>query len=254
MTVSDGDLSDTDTVTITVEADNDAPTAEAGTNQTVDEGDLVTLSGSGTDPENDTLSYSWRQTSGKTVTLSSTGVAAPTFTAPNLGANEDLVFELTVSDGDLSGTDTVTITIEADNDAPTAEAGDNKTVAGEAAVALSGSGTDPENDTLSYSWRQTGGSPSVSLTGSTTQTPLVHRPKSQHGADVHVDGQRRGLERQRYGHHHRPRRQHRPHRRSRPQADGGRRNLGHPQRQRHSPSAEAPDLLVGVSSAAPMSR
>ena len=177
LTVSDGSVSGTATVTITIEADNDAPTAEAGNNQTVDEGDTVTLSGSGTDPENDTLTYSWRQTSGKTVTLSSTGVAAPTFTAPNLGANEDLVFELTVSDGDLSGTDTVTITIEADNDAPTAEAGDNKTVAGEAAVALSGSGTDPENDTLSYSWRQTGGSPSVSLTGSTTQTPSFIAPK-----------------------------------------------------------------------------
>ena len=177
LTVSDGSLSGTDTVTITVEADNDAPTAEAGNNQTVDEGDTVTLSGSGTDPENDTLSYSWRQTSGTTVTLSSTGVAAPTFTAPNLGANEDLVFELTVSDGSLSGTDTVTITVEADNDAPTAEAGNNQTVAGEAVVSLSGSGTDPENDTLTYSWRQTGGSPSVSLTGSTTQTASFIAPK-----------------------------------------------------------------------------
>ena len=177
LTVSDGDLSGTDTVTITVQGDNDAPTAEAGPKQTVDEGTLVSLSGSGTHPQQKRLTYSWRQLSGTDVTLSSTGVVAPTFTAPNLGANEDLVFELTVSDDRLSGTDTVTITIEADNDAPTAEAGTKQTVAGEAVVSLSGSGTDPENDTLTYSWRQTGGSPSVSLTGSTTQTASFIAPK-----------------------------------------------------------------------------
>ena len=176
LTVSDGSLTATDAVTITIEADNDAPTADAGNNQTVNEGDAVTLSGSGTDPEAQTLTYSWRQTSGTTVSLSSTSAAAPTFTAPNRLANETLIFELTVSDGSLTGTDTVTITVGADNDAPTAEAGNNQTVNEGDAVTLSGSGTDPEQQTLTYSWRQTAGSPNVSLTNATTQTASFTAP------------------------------------------------------------------------------
>ena len=230
--------------TFSVTTENRRPTAEAGDNQTVDEGDTVTLSGSGTDPEGESVTYAWRQTSGATVALSSTSVAAPTFTAPNLLANEDLIFELTVSDGDLSGTDTVTITVEADNDAPTAEAGDNKTVAGEAVVALSGGGTDPEGKPVTYSWRQTGGSPSVSLTGSTTQTASFTAPKINTMLTFTLTVSDGGLERDRYGHHHRPRRQRRAHRRGWHQSDGGRRRHGHAQRQRHSPSAEASDLWL----------
>ena len=176
LTVSDGTLSATDTVTITVTPDKDAFTAEAGDNQPVDEGDEVALSGSGTHPEEKPLTYSWRQTSGTTVTLSSTSVAAPTFTAPNLLVTEDLTFELTVSDGILSATDTVTITVTGDNDAPTAEAGDNQPVDEGDAVTLSGSGTDPEGQTLTYSWRQTTSAPTVSLTGATTKTPSFTAP------------------------------------------------------------------------------
>ena len=41
---------------------------------------------------------------------------------------------------------------------------------------LSGSGSDPEGDPVSYSWSQTGGSPNVSLTGSTTATPSFTAP------------------------------------------------------------------------------
>lgn len=38
---------------------NGAPTANAGQDFSVDDGDLVTLGGSATDPENNVLSYSW---------------------------------------------------------------------------------------------------------------------------------------------------------------------------------------------------
>ena len=182
LTVSDGvNTSTADTVTITVTAGvNDAPTADAGTNQTVAEGATVTLDGSGsTDPENAALTYAWSQTSGTTVSLSSSTAQSPTFTAPTeLLSNASLVFSLTVSDGvNTSTADTVTITVTAGaNDAPTADAGSDATVAEGAAVTLDGSGSDdPENAALTYAWSQTSGT-TVSLSSSTAQSPTFTAP------------------------------------------------------------------------------
>ncbi len=57
--------------------------------------------------------------------------AQPTFTTANTLTGGALVFSLVVTDatGLASAADTVTITITADNDAPTAEAGSAQTVA-----------------------------------------------------------------------------------------------------------------------------
>ena len=153
LTVSTGgEVSATDTVTITV---SDTPTANAGSNQNVNRGAIVTLDGTGsTDPNGDTLNYSWVHTSGPSVSLSSATVAQPTFTPTSLGT---IVFTLTVSDGTLSDTDTVSITIL--NQPPTANAGPDKTFAPGSTVTLSGSGTDPDGDTLEYTWEQTSGTP-----------------------------------------------------------------------------------------------
>ena len=129
LTVTDdrGSASTADTVTITVTAGaNDAPTADAGSDQTVSEGANVTLDGSASsDPENEDLTYSWSQTSGTpTVTLSSTTAESPTFTAPTqLASDASLVFSLTVTDdrGSASTADSVTITVTAVANAPAPE-------------------------------------------------------------------------------------------------------------------------------------
>ncbi len=175
LTVSDGTLSATDTVSITVRNVNRTPVANAGADQMVDEGASVTLAGSGTDPDGDTLSYSWTQTAGTPVTLSGANTASPTFTAPQVTADTVLTFSLTVSDGTLSATDTVSITVRNMNRAPTANAGADQTVDEGSAVALSGSGTDPDGDTLSYAWTQTAG-PGVALSGANTATPGFTAP------------------------------------------------------------------------------
>ncbi|MBN1260678.1 MAG: DUF11 domain-containing protein [Anaerolineae bacterium] len=101
LTVTDtGGLSDIAAVVITVTPSiiNQPPTADAGINQTVHPGDVVTLDGSGSaDPDGHLpLTYLWTQTGGPQVTLSSATVVAPTFTAP--AAPAFLTFSLVVAD------------------------------------------------------------------------------------------------------------------------------------------------------------
>jgi hypothetical protein len=90
---------------------NTEPTANAGPDQTVTVGSIVTLQGSGTDVDGTIVGYTWRQISGTSVTLSSTSVATPSFTAP--ATSGVLVFGLKVTDDNAAESleDTVTITV-----------------------------------------------------------------------------------------------------------------------------------------------
>jgi hypothetical protein len=89
-------------VSVTVaDAGNRVPVAVAGSAQTVPVGSSVQLDGSGSsDPDGDALSYQWAQTGGPVVSLSGLDTATPTFVAP--GSPATLVFELTVSDGQVT--------------------------------------------------------------------------------------------------------------------------------------------------------
>ena len=64
---------------------NQPPIASAGSHVNIGERTLVTLDGSGSsDPDGDTLSYSWTQIGEPSVTLSNSDTASPTFTAPDV--------------------------------------------------------------------------------------------------------------------------------------------------------------------------
>ena len=118
------------TYTLTVQAAT-PPVADAGTDQTVDEGSSVTLDGSAT---TGATSYSWSQTGGPTVTLASASTTAPTFTAPD--GPTSLTFELTATGA--GGSDTDAVTVQVQNAAPTAD--------------LSGAGTATEGGTNTYTF------------------------------------------------------------------------------------------------------
>ena len=98
--------------TISVEIINMPPVAEAGPNQTVDEGEFVTLDGSASyDPEEQPLSYCWNSPS--TISLSDSTVVSPTFTAPEIDETTVFTFSLIVNDGyQNSEPDTVLIEVE----------------------------------------------------------------------------------------------------------------------------------------------
>lgn len=93
---------------------NSAPIADAGSDQSVTEGDAVALDGSdSTDPDNNIESYQWSQTGGATAVLSSNTSIAPTFNAPIVDTGGDtLTFLLTVTDSDgLTDTSSCSITV-----------------------------------------------------------------------------------------------------------------------------------------------
>ena len=151
------------------------PVANAGPDQTVDPGATVTLDGSGsTDPKGGALTYRWDQApgvGGGRIDLSDPTAVSPTFTAPSSRAA--LTFQLTVSDGTVSSTDTVDIVV---NRAPIANAGPNQTVNTGVMVTLDGSGSsDPDGDTLSYSWEQPAG-PSRALSSTSVASPTFTAP------------------------------------------------------------------------------
>jgi hypothetical protein len=158
---------------------NQPPVSDAGADQTVQEGSPVILDGSGSfDPDVETVTYHWTQILGPAVTLSGANTVTPSFVAPNVGpAGGTLVFDLTVTDPHaLTGSDSVSIHISNLNQSPTADAGLDQTVNENAVVTLNGTGsTDPDLDTLHFTWSQTGG-PLVPLTGAATASPTFTAP------------------------------------------------------------------------------
>jgi len=115
--VSDGELTDTATVTVNIWNVNDAPVATFDS-FTINEDSPFAGQLTATDLDGDTLSY-WIKTS---VTNGSVNVNSDgTFTyTPNANFNGTDTFEYEVSDGELTDTEVVNVTVNAVNDAPEA--------------------------------------------------------------------------------------------------------------------------------------
>ncbi|WP_435361112.1 malectin domain-containing carbohydrate-binding protein [Haloarchaeobius sp. DFWS5] len=101
--------------------DSGGPTADAGANQSVDEGTAgVQLDATGS--TGDGLSYGWTvvDDGGTGVTLSDATAATPTFDAPSVDANTTLTFAVEVTDGSgATDSDTVSVTVrDTDSDEP----------------------------------------------------------------------------------------------------------------------------------------
>ncbi|MFL5368670.1 MAG: PKD domain-containing protein [Myxococcales bacterium] len=116
------------TVSVTVNPQvppNPAPIANAGPDQAVASGSAVTLDGSASaDPDGESITFAWTQTSGAAVALASADTAHPTFTASVVAAGSPaavLVFALVATDahgGSTPASVTITVNAEAANFPP----------------------------------------------------------------------------------------------------------------------------------------
>lgn len=160
LTVSDGKDDNTDTVTIIVHgADNTAPVANAGppidgsriASNTVDLDGLASF-----DADGDPITYLWTVTHPDTVVAIDDAATAMTFfVAPLTGT---YVVTLTVSDGQASSSEVLTISVELpNNQPPLADAGTYEEIIVGTQVMLDGSASaDPEDEPLVYSWSISG--------------------------------------------------------------------------------------------------
>jgi len=161
---------------------NEPPQADAGSDQTVNEGVDVVLDGSSSvDIDGNIASYLWTQASGPAVTLLNTASDRPTFTAPNVESNGvSLTFNLLVTDtGGMKDTDSCIINITWQNKPPTAVISPDYTAAPEGTlVTMDGSAsTDPDDGIASYQWSQVEGDP-VSLSDPTSPVTKFTAPKT----------------------------------------------------------------------------
>lgn len=168
LTCSNGSCTSSNTAVITIQ--NIAPSVEAGSNMIIDVGTKVTLHAAGSDPNEDSVTYQWTKVSGPGITLGSLAQQDITLTPTAAGL---YVFSVTCSDGvNTSSASQVTVTVNAVNHAPTANAGQSRTAYAGSTVTLDGSGsTDPDGDVLSYSWVQASGPVQVSLSGAGSARP-----------------------------------------------------------------------------------
>jgi len=148
LNVTDGDRSSEATKELTV---NTPPVAEAGEDITVTEGVETQFNGTGSsDDDEDSLTYSWDFGDGE----EGSG-AEPKHTYEEAGT---YTVTLNVTDGLASASDTLTVTVEelvVVNQEPTtainSPSNGTEIRKGES-VLFVGSGTDPEGDTLTYTW------------------------------------------------------------------------------------------------------
>jgi hypothetical protein len=142
--------------------------ANAGPDQSVQQGQPVTLSGAGS--SGNITGFSWRQTAGTPVVLTGATTSTATFTAP--GTSGALAFELTVSGPGGTSVDAVTVQVLA-GAPPVANAGPDQRVVQGRAVTLDATAS---TGATRFQWRQLSGVP-VTLTGADTARPGFTFPR-----------------------------------------------------------------------------
>ncbi|MEM7551855.1 MAG: dienelactone hydrolase family protein, partial [Bacteroidota bacterium] len=164
----DDGASASDEVIVTVlEADNLAPSADAGVDQQINlPTNSVNLIGSGSDSDGSVDNYLWEKTSGPTATLTNTDL--PTLSVSNM-VQGVYTFSLTVTDNDGdSDSDEVQVTVVAANQSPNVDAGPDRQIKLPTnSLSLSGTGSDPDGTVASYQWSQVLGG-NADLSGANT--------------------------------------------------------------------------------------
>jgi len=182
VTVTDGrggQATDAVKIAATAPGMNRAPIADAGFNLNGTETIPVTLDGTNsTDPDGDPLTYTWTLVSvppGSTASIIAANAVTASFTPDVEGV---YVVQLQVSDGQLSSTDTATITAGPFNHTPIGTltvAGGAQVLAG-ASVTATAAFTDADGDPLDFTWSLDapgGSAASLIVSGDETQATFT---------------------------------------------------------------------------------
>ncbi|WP_257459556.1 PKD domain-containing protein [Archangium lipolyticum] len=181
-----GNATSSEPVSITVPPPppNQQPTLSAvkATPDVLDEGASTTLAVIASDPDGNTLTYSWTQSpptpAGR---FSDSTAASPTWTAPALTSDQAFTLQVTVSDG-KGGTaqDSVDVSVTnlPENQAPTISAvtATPDTLDEGESTTLAVTANDPEGNTLTYSWTQSPPTPAGRFSDSTAANPTWTAP------------------------------------------------------------------------------
>ena len=142
---------------------NSPPSANAGSDLTVNEEVNVQLNGGASTDDQAISVYSWVQVSGSQVSLSNDNSVTPSFFSPETTVDLELVFQLTVTDTQgASDTDTVVISVLPVNEEPVVSAGADLIEDEQSTVNLFGDASDADGEIVSYLWEQLSG-PDVAM-------------------------------------------------------------------------------------------
>ena len=146
--VTDGELSDSQIITVTVNAVNDAPVATTGLSGTGDEDQSISVLLSGSDVDGDVLTYTITSSPiNGSVEISGSNA---TYT-PDANFNGSDSFTFSVSDGTLTDSASVTVSVNAVNDAPVLASVSDVSFDEDGSGSTSISASDVDGDNLSYS-------------------------------------------------------------------------------------------------------
>ncbi len=146
--VTDDDgASASDTVVVTVtQLPNTPPVVDAGVDLSVDENELLSISGSAVDSDGEIISYQWKE--GLSL-LADTATFSHSFTQ---AGNHTLTLSATDNQG-ASASDIMVVTVRA-NVAPSAEAGVDRSSLIDASIRLIGVGSDIDGQIVTYKWSE----------------------------------------------------------------------------------------------------
>ena len=173
LSASDGELTGSNTVSVAVRPPpNRAPAVNAGPDQTLETGRSAQLNGSATDdgrPVGAALTFAWDRISGPgALTFSNPASAATSAFFETAGTH---VLKLTVSDGELSASDEISITVALTNQAPVVDAGFDQAIAHGQPVTLSGTVADdglPAGQAITLAWTKLSGPGAVTFASPTS--------------------------------------------------------------------------------------
>lgn len=146
--VSDGALNDSETITITVNDVNRAPTLSAIGDKVVPEGQTLSFSVVGSDADSDTLTYS---SAGLPEGASFDAQTGQFSWTPGYDSTESYDLTFRVSDGSSSASEQMTINVGNTNREPVMAAIGNKSVAEKSTLQFTVGASDADGDSLTYS-------------------------------------------------------------------------------------------------------